>query len=133
MPKTKSAPSRKCTRVRVNAWVPQEIAPLVEALNDFPDMVTLETHGGSDREPAWVSFSHRELDPGQTLAFIQFLTSEIQSRIDEDVQCKIGLEWSMGGENQSMAKLEASLDSIRQIAEAVAEIAVSENGNHRRQ
>ena len=124
MPQTRK-PASKQVRVRVNAWVDERVAPVIEALNDFPDLVTLGSHAGTDGQNAWVSFAHRQLDTNETLAFIQFLANELQSRIDNEVGCRVGLEWEVGNKN-SMAKIEAPMHAINDLATVLSEVASGE-------
>lgn len=48
--------------VKVNAWVDEGIAPLVEALCEHPDVVTYSSCEGHDGETADIYFGHRSGD-----------------------------------------------------------------------
>ena len=117
--------NKRQVRIRVNAWVDESLAPLVEALNDFPDLITLDSNQDRRGDTAWVSFGHRMGDANETLAFIQFLASELENRMPTDSGCRVGLEWKLGGA-KSFAKIEAPQKEIFDLAQVLQEVASGE-------
>lgn len=111
----------RAVRVRVNTWVDELVAPLVEALNDFPDLMTLDS-SGQPNGPAWVTFSHRDDSPEGILGFIQAIAAELQQRLGSDSGCRVGLQWEVGG-GRSLAKIEAPAAAVGGLSHALTEMA----------
>ena len=82
----------KETRVKVNAWVDESIAPLVKALSYF-DVIILDSFGGNtDRStPAYVAFRYRGTE-FEALSFISSIAKAIREAIGL-YDCVLSVRW----------------------------------------
>jgi hypothetical protein len=63
--------------IKVNAKVDRGVAPLVEALSEFPDVVTLSSCEGSDGQQAFVAFVVGNSDLKETGEFVANLSQSL--------------------------------------------------------
>lgn len=110
------------TPVKVNAWVDRRIAPLVEALNDFPDIWTTSSCEGNGNS-AHVHFAYR--GPSNRFAnFMREFSAQLRDRVPTDHEYKLSLEWVAGG-TEPLGTLTARREVLESLAEAIRRIAVS--------
>ncbi len=103
---------------KVNAWVDCGIEPLVTALNQFEEIVTVDSCQGDDGRPAYVHF----LAHGDDFALYESVT-----RMSRAIQpCSDGytlqIEWVAGAE-RPLATLYARQDMIPTLAEVITKAA----------
>jgi hypothetical protein len=105
--------------VKVNAWVDEGVAPLILALNEFADLVTLDSCQGDQDRPAYVYFRHR----GTAAETVQLVTRLAEALYAAAAGCDytFRVEWLAGG-NEPMAELMTSPHSIGQPATALGEV-----------
>lgn len=83
--------------VKVNAAVDRGIAPLVRALNESPDVLTVSSCEGDDWQEAYVAFAVRDgwRDVGQ---FVERLSAALgKDAVARDLPFKLSVEWYAGG------------------------------------
>ena len=96
--------------IKVTAWVDRGIAPLVEALNKFPDIITVDSCEGRDSQPAHVYFTSRK--GREWLAnFLCQLSAKLTG-------CSLRLEW-IAGSSEPMAGIFCSRESIDCLSNAL--------------
>lgn len=82
MTDTDEVMQHKETSVKVNAWVDRGVAPLVQALNEFPQVYTLQSCEG----PAEVTFTYGTEDGlpwAESVKFALWLANEFAERREE--------------------------------------------------
>ena len=84
-------------RISVNAWIDEGVAPLVEALNLFPDVLTLESCECAVDGFASVTFDHRRGEK-ELVRMISKLSTELGTRIESCCEIRFRLEWLVSGE-----------------------------------
>ncbi len=84
----------EAVRIQVNAWVDVGVAPLVEGLNAYPDVVTLDSCQGGANQPAYVMFTTG--DPGDLLALVPALADDLAQL--PDCTATLSLDWWYGAE-----------------------------------
>jgi hypothetical protein len=80
--------------VKVTAWVDEGVAPLVAALNEIEDVVTLDSCQGDHEHPASVFFSHRG-DTQENALFAADLAASLGPH-DEAADYTLTAEWRPG-------------------------------------
>jgi len=69
----------KTVRVKVNAWVDEDVAPLVLALNEFPNVWTLDSCQGENGKHAYVYFDCQD-GPSGTIAVAATIADLLRGR-----------------------------------------------------
>lgn len=82
------------TPVKVNVWVDEGVAPLVEALSAWDEVVTLDSCEAGPNALAYVQFTAEP--PSHVVAVAECLADYL-SQVD-DCPAVISVEWSYGGE-----------------------------------
>lgn len=109
--------------VKVNAWVDQGVAPLVEALSLLDGLVTLDSCQGSevDAPDAYVRFrvgtSAAELAP-----FLSDLSARLGAIRPQPGYYTLSLEWHNGGV-EAFARLSVAPPVVRALSEALLSVA----------
>jgi hypothetical protein len=107
--------------VKVNAYVDAGVAPLVEALNQFPEVVTLDSCEGSADSATYVCFAVRG-DAATGFTFVQCLSASLGNRLHSCCDYSLQLEWGAGAE-QPLARIVTQPHYVATLAAALAEIA----------
>ena len=103
--------------IKVNAWVDQGIAPLVNALNLSDEIITLDSCEGADNTRAHVYFScYRGADA--LLDVVRELAKGLSDRLDGDDGYCFRIEWAAGS-REPIAALLVSRNHITTVAQAV--------------
>jgi hypothetical protein len=100
--------------VKVNAWVDEGIAPLVEALNEFEHVSTAascEDDQSAFRRGAYVMFSY---EGGDVAGFASGLAATI------DEQAVLQIEWRLGEDQPPLLTLSCPPDHVRNLACALS-------------
>lgn len=108
--------------VKVTAWVDEGVAPLVEALNEFPQVVTLDSCQGSEERPAHVYFKCRG-EATETALFAAWLAESLATST-EACDYSLRVEW-LAGSNEPMAELLTAPQFVRRLAGLLAKAANS--------
>ncbi len=109
-------PRHEQVAVKVNAWVDRGVAPLVEALAEFPGLISVEScQGGEvDAPDAYVTFVSGE--GWQELgAFLAWFSSALG---DQPYRYRLSLVWHNGG-SAPWAQVHVAPASIASLAAAV--------------
>jgi hypothetical protein len=107
--------------VKVNAWVDEGIAELVEALNDLPAVMTTNSCEGSG-EFSHVNFSYRG-SLSQFSNFMRTLSIGLSAPLT-DGGYRLKIEWVAGGE-RPLGALIARREVVQSLAKAIRQLAVS--------
>jgi hypothetical protein len=99
--------------VKVNAWVDQNVAPLVEVLNELDSVVTLESCESGDDGWAWVRFTTHS--PRALRSTVEAVAASLCGL---DLPTAVSIEWWYGGTTPS-ALLKCAPDAIRDTADAI--------------
>jgi hypothetical protein len=102
--------------IKVTAWVDKGVAPLVEALNAWDGVVTLDSCEGYDGESARVTFTSRH-DADELFTLMKRLASVFNARFHSE-GVTLRLEWHAGAE-QPVADLLVSRPCLGAVAEAL--------------
>lgn len=107
--------------VKVNTRCDRGIAPLVEALSRFPEVMTVESCEGCDDQPARVAFLVGDGDD-ELIPFVRRLSVELR-RVGVAEECGVNLsaEWYAGGEG-SIGYLRTPRQQVRRVAEAITRL-----------
>ena len=105
--------------VKVNAWIDEGIAPLVAALNEFPDILTLDSCHGNNDQPAYVLFKFRG-KPEDAGKAAQRLVEDLGS-VDLPCDYTLRLEW-LQDYPEPMAHLLTAPGSVQRLAEAFTRV-----------
>ena len=110
------------TMVKVNAQVDRGIAPLVEALNRFPEVQTVSSCEGGDGREAYVAFAVG--DNWQTIGeFIERLSMALgEDESLSDTTFSLSIEWYAGGGTPT-GYLRAPRQHIHVLAESIRSVA----------
>lgn len=109
------------TAVKVNALVDEGIAPLVEALNLFQGVLTIDSCQGGDCQKAYVWFHYGD-SPGELASFLHELSVSLGAFLDSCCEFVILMEW-LGGTETPTAKVVTDPDYISNLAEALQAVA----------
>ncbi len=107
------------TLVKVNAWVDEGVAPLVRALNQFDDAITLDSCEGHQGESAYVHFCSRA-GVEELCSLVHRLSSFLGRRLPANDEYRLTIEWVAGG-TEPLATLEVHQGFIQPLADAVDE------------
>ncbi len=107
--------------IKVNAWVDEGVAPLVEALNRFPSVRTLtsssEDRSGDLGHGAFVTFVHT--DQTDSGSFIAGLARTL--RDGPDASARLQVDWRFGeGDYEPLLTLSCDPELVGEVAHAVA-------------
>lgn len=83
--------------IRVNTPVDTGIAPLVEALTRFKDVVTLTSCEQDCKDQAYVAFAIENADLPAHAAFLQSISEKVRDH-GGDIPVSLSLEWFGGSE-----------------------------------
>ena len=116
--------------VKVNAFVDEGVAPLVEALNQFEKVETIDSCQGYGGRPACVYFRFRGT-PREFLTFLQGLSVNLGTRLDSCCDYSLRAEW-LAGAKEPRGQLWARLDYVPRLAEALLGVhqAMARNAEH---
>ena len=110
--------------VKVNAQVDRGIAPLVEALNEYPNVATVSSCEGSKGENAFVAFIVGD-DWRQLCAFVDMLSPALgQNDKVTDLPFSLSVEWYAGGKTPA-GYLRVPRQHIHALADAVRSAAAN--------
>jgi hypothetical protein len=115
--------------VKVNAWVDSVVAPLVEALNEFPNIWTTsscEGHNGF----AHVTFAYRG-EVEEFSALVKNLSIRLRLKVQTERAYRILLEWVAGGE-RPLGTLLVHRDDIQTLAAVIRRTANGDQTNQSR-
>jgi hypothetical protein len=112
------------TRVKVNAYVDRGIAPLVEALNELPEVMTCSSCEGRNGEDAWVAFM-----VGESTQQLANYVEKLSANLGKDdslsgVSFRLAVEWYAGGHTPS-AYLRVPRQHIECLAKSVRQASCS--------
>ena len=108
--------------VKINAWADSGIAPLVEALNEFPDLWTTSSCQGH-ADVAYVYFAFRGTAK-HFAAFVGQFSCALGKRIHGDKEYRLTLEWTAGGE-MPLGAIVARREVVPLLVTAIRQIAVN--------
>jgi hypothetical protein len=97
--------------IKVNAWVDEGVSPLVCALNDFPDLETLDSCEADDNG-AYVLFRWRGKDP------VRF-AADLGRAIPDSTEWLLQAEWRTGSTEPLLA-LSCPPNSTSALADALS-------------
>lgn len=113
--------------VKVNAWVDKEIAPVVQALNKFTEIITVDSCQGGDGQNAYVHFICNSNDDA-----LYHFVKDTSRMLSQNISCSDGfclrIEW-VAGSDYPMATLSMEPNMIGPLSKAM-ESAVF-NGDHK--
>jgi hypothetical protein len=114
------------TCIKVNAMVDKGIAPLVEALNLFPGVVTLSSCEGNEDGRGYVAFTVDNDGWQQVGEFLSDLSLSLRNFPDlcDETSFSLCLEWYTGSEVPT-AYLRVQHKHIRRLAQAIREVAAA--------
>jgi hypothetical protein len=81
-------------RVQVNAWVDVGVAPLVNALNAYPDVVTVDSCEGLEHQPAYVMFTTP--DPADLLLVLPRIADDLAQL--SECTATLSIDWWYGAD-----------------------------------
>lgn len=111
--------SHKTIPVKVNALVDEGVAPLVNALNEFPAVLTVDSCQGHNGDPAYVFFHYVGEDGGPR--FAQWLNKGLHE-VAEGTDYVLQLEWRPGHPDP-MAQLCVPGVQVDRLASLVSQLA----------
>jgi|GEM_PF-3526467 len=113
-----STTGHKEVPAKVNAWVDSGVAPLVEALSLFKNVVTLDSCEGTESEGAYVYFkcwgSSKRPCAHETCEFMIWLSSVLRSQPNPCSDYRLRLEWMASDE--PMANITTYRNNVSAIA-----------------
>ena len=107
--------------VKVNAYVDEGIAPLVEALNGFLGVVTLDSCEGSGDSHAYVHFAIRGDSTG-TFSFVQHLSAGLGRQLPSSSEYSVYIEWGDEAE-RPIGRIIVKRGCVEMLTKALKEIA----------
>ena len=122
-----STTGHKEIRIKVNVYVDSGVAPLVEALNLFPNIETLDSCEGTTENGAFVYFrccgNSFEPRARETVDFVFQLSLALRSHPNPSTDYRLRLEWMASDE--PMAEIVTQHDNIGALAEKISLFAAS--------
>lgn len=103
--------------VKVTAWVDEAIAPLVVALNEYADVMTLDSCQGGNGIPAYVLFCYRR--PHDAGAVFAHELATVLSEGASDLGYTLSAEWRLGAE-EPLLRLSCPPDTVERVAELLS-------------
>jgi hypothetical protein len=113
--------------VKVNAWVDENIAPLVVALNSFHHIQTVDSCQGGEDRPAHVMF--RYVGKGGARFFYAF-GKQLSEKAAKTCSYDFRLQWLTGNE-EPLAELWTEPSNVRPLATAISSMAATAHGRKR--
>ena len=107
--------------VKVNAYVDEGIAPLVEALNGFLGVVTLDSCEGSGDSHAYVHFAIRGDSTG-TFSLVQHLSAALGRQLPSSSEYSVYIEWGDEAE-RPIGSIIVKRGCVEMLTRALKEIA----------
>ena len=111
--------------IKVNAWVDKDIAPLVEAISVFPQIVTVDSCQGGSDEKAYVHFVC-ESDEDVLHALVRSLSRAMNTLLPTADAARVQIEW-VAGSDYPMATLVVEPKLIGSLTEVVRSVANSDH------
>jgi hypothetical protein len=111
--------------VKVTAWVDEAIASLVLALNELPDVQTLDSCQGDDQRAAHVFFAYRG-DAKAAAAFVANLAAALAPH-DDAADYTLTAEWRPGTD-QPVFRLVCPATQADELAAVLSSASVSGHG-----
>jgi len=108
--------------VKVNAWVDEGVLQLVQALNQFDCLFTVDSCQGGDDKPAYVYFKYRGDDKLAELEFYNRLAQKLSERAAYCSEYEFRIEWCHGGE-RPLVYILVGTERINALAESLRAIA----------
>ncbi len=112
--------SHKQTTVKGDVLVDVGIAPLVEALNSFPPIETVDSCEGYGSEDAYVYFRYAG-SAQETAGFLGDLAQSLSS-LNSCCEIRFRMEW-IGQDDKPLAKVMARREYVGPLADALVELA----------
>lgn len=101
--------------VKVTAWVDEGIASLVSALNEFEEIVTLDSCQGGDEHGAYVLFAYE----GEAEAGMEFARGLARRLSHDPARYLLRVEWQ-DGSTEPLFELACPPDQTDDLAEAIS-------------
>lgn len=118
----REAGAHRQVKVKVNAQVDEHIAPVIEALNHFENVVTVDSCQGKDDSKAYVYFTHSG-SSGELLTFVDKFAASLNGYLNtREDEYRLRVEW-MAGSGTPLAELLMEQESISRLAHAIVAIA----------
>ena len=122
-----STTGHKEVPIKVNVWADSGVAPVVLALNEFPNVETLDSCEGIAEKGAYVYFrccgNSFEPRAKETLDFVFQLSLALRSHPNPLTDYRLRLEWMASDE--PMAEIVTQRDNIGALAEKISLFAAS--------
>jgi len=99
------------TVVKVNVWVDEGVAPLVEALSTWSDVVTVDSCEAGSDALAYVQFTAQP--PESVVAVAEQIAYQLSSF--EECPATLSIEWAYGGE-LPLAKLSCPTHDVARLS-----------------
>lgn len=105
--------------IKINSLIDKNIVPLVQALNDFNCIITLDSCQGGDDRPAYIYFVFRGEQRKEAMFFF-WLASALRQKAEQDYE--LNLSWIFKNEN-ALAKLVTQPEYIDSLSKSLKKIA----------
>ncbi len=117
----------KQVSMAVNVPVDEGIIPLVRALTNFTQILTLESCQGGryderEGDSAWVAFGHAPGSHMSLYEFVKWLSSRLSDIPGPDFWFKLSLAWYRGGDEMAFLRCSPQPGHIRSLGEAIGEV-----------
>jgi hypothetical protein len=109
--------------VKVNAWVDEKVAPLVDALNEFTCVVTLDSCQGDQDKPAHVMFRYIGGEQA-AIDFFFYLGRTLGEKAAHYCEYNFLLRW-LTGHKEPVAEIRTDQAYITHLATVVASLATT--------
>ncbi|UCG02472.1 MAG: hypothetical protein JSW11_00470 [Candidatus Heimdallarchaeota archaeon] len=110
--------------IKVNAWVDEKVASLVESINCFEDLLTLASCEGDDENPAYVYFTSVN-GPFKLFDRVHMLSIAAGQAIKADDEFRFQIEWTAGSE-EPMATLYVRRKFLKLLTQVIKGVAVAD-------
>jgi hypothetical protein len=114
----------KQARVKVNAYVDEKIAPVVEAMSKLDSVVTFCSCEDSGNGVASVYFFYKE-EYGNWLG-IGEICATLSKALNEFEYARISVEWQPGSSAYPKGRFEFETDTAEEVAEAIKELLINQ-------
>ena len=108
-------------RIKVNAWVDEGIAPVIEALNQFSEIETISSCAGDGHAYFYIRGDEEDV----LYKFIKWLAIELSNQIDACCEFRLSVEWP--GSHQPYGALYVSNGTAGTVSRALYEISSRKN------